>query len=312
MDRRDWYASRWRAAAADNGWRITLDHAPFLSLADDRHRLHTMAADVGLDSFVMYTLAGHKSVTTTLLEAACLPSTQSSNRKAKDIKGILRDIEDFGTAVVVKPAVGTGGGNGVTVDPRGTQMTRRAVRDAARHGQRVIVERLVAGRVIRVLVFRGELLDSVHRAPAAVIGDGRASVAALVRRENNRRLQLGPLNTGFLRVDADHLAALHRAGMSSRSVPRKGEAVTVAGRSNTGSEFESRRIEISKSAESVAVAAADAIGVELAGVDLVINEEGEPGAVLEVNTVPGLHWHVLVQGQPFDPFGAILRAIASS
>jgi glutathione synthase/RimK-type ligase-like ATP-grasp enzyme len=88
--------------------------------------------------------------------------------------------------------------------------------------------------------------------------------------------------------------------------------IVVAGRSNTGSERESKRITLDPAAASVATGAADAIGVQLAGVDLVIDDDGAPVGVLEVNTGPGLHWHVLVEGESFDPFAAILAELATT
>jgi D-alanine-D-alanine ligase-like ATP-grasp enzyme len=56
----------------------------------------------------------------------------------------------------------------------------------------------------------------------------------------------------------------------------------------------------------VACRAAATIGVRLAGVDLLVDDEGRPVAVLEVNTAPGLHWHVLVAGEPYDVFSEVL------
>ena len=43
-----------------------------------------------------------------------------------------------------------------------------------------------------------------------------------------------------------------------------------------------------------------------------IDDGGEPLAVLEVNGAPGLHWHTLVTGEPFDPFVAVLSATSGS
>jgi cyanophycin synthetase len=311
VDRTAWYAERWAAAAAAGGWTVGVDEPPFVDLTREGIVLHTMGSDLGIDSHVTYRTAGNKSETTRRLLDADIATTSTSEFDVTDVRGVLRCVGDGGTTVV-KPAAGTGGGAGVTVGPRGTAMTLRAIRDAAAYSRRIAVEPSIDGRVVRVLVLHGRVLDAVHRAPAAVTGDGEHSIADLVARENERRARLGPLSTGFVGTGADHLAALARASTTRRSVPGGGEMIVVAGRSNTGSERESKRITLDPAAVSVATRAADAIGVQLAGVDLVIDDDGAPVGVLEVNTGPGLHWHVLVEGESFDPFAAILAELATT
>ncbi len=308
VDRREWYAERWRSAAADGGWVIVRDAPPFVDLARSGIILRTMGSDLGLDSHVTYRTAGNKSETTERLRDAGITTPDSTEFDATDVRGLLR-CAAAADPVVVKPAAGTGGGAGVTVGPHGTATTLRALRDAAGRTRRITVEPAIDGRVVRVLVLRGVVLDAVHRTPAVVTGDGTSTIARLVDDENARRARLGPLSTGFIGTGADHRAALARAGTTRRSVPPPGTEIVVAGRSNSGSEHESRNIELTAAATGVATRAADAVGVQLAGVDLVIGEAGEPVAVLEVNTGPGLHWHVLVDGEPYDPFAAILRAL---
>jgi cyanophycin synthetase len=311
VDREAWYAERWTAAAAEGGWTVTVDEPPFVDLARQGVVLRTMGSDLGIDSHVTYRTAGNKSETTRRLVDAGIATTSTSEFDVTDVRRVLRCVGGDATTVV-KPAAGTGAGAGVTVGPRGTAMTLRAIRDSAAYSRRIAVEPLIEGRVVRVLVLHGRVLDAVHRAPAAVTGDGEHSIADLVARENERRATLGPLSTGFVGTGADHLAALARASTTRRSVPGEGEVVVVAGRSNTGSELESRRIALAPAAASVATRAADAVGVQLAGVDLVIDPDGAPAGVLEVNTGPGLHWHVLVEGEPFDPFAAILNELATT
>lgn len=311
VDRRAWYAQRWATAAAEGGWRVTVDELPFVDLAREGEVLRTMGSDLGIDSHVTYRTAGNKSETTRRLLEAGISTSSTSEFDVTDVRGILRCVGDDGTKVV-KPAAGTGGGAGVTVGPCGTTMTLRAIRDASAYSRRIAVEPLMEGRVARVLILHGRVLDAVHRAPAAVTGDGEHSIADLVARENERRARLAALSTGFVGTGADHLAALARASTTRRSVPGEGDVIVVAGRSNTGSECESRRITLDPAAASVATRAAEAIGVQLAGVDLVIDENGAPVGVLEVNTGPGLHWHVLVEGEPFDPFASILADLATT
>lgn len=311
VDRETWYAAQWSRAARVTGWHVEWIDGGFTELRRDDAKLRVRGSDVGLDTYLTYRIAGNKGVTHRRLTAAGLPVVESVEFAALAVRQILDHVGDEAERFVFKPAAGTGGGAGVTVGPIGRRMALEALRDAASFSRRVRIDHRIEGPVARVLVLRGRVLHAAVRSPAAVIGDGRSNIGQLVRAENDRRRLLGPSSTGFVPRSTDHRAALHRAGLRSSSVPARGTRVTVSGRSNTGSEFESHRIGVGRQVEEVAVRAAEAVGVVLAGVDLVLDETDGVRAVLEVNTGPGLHWHVLTASDPYDPFSAILEMLAS-
>jgi cyanophycin synthetase len=312
VNRDEWYTTRWNSAALKCGWTSSWTHSGYTELRRGATVLRVRGADVGLDSYLTYRIAGNKVLTTERIREAGLPIAVSTEFDALAPLSILKFADGLGDGCVIKPATGTGGGAGVTVGPVGTRMVLRALRDAAAFTRRVRVEERIDGCVIRVLVLNGNVLDAVLRRPAVVVGDGTSKVAELVRLENERRERLGAGSTGYIGTSTDHHAALRRADLTVNSVPRSEQSVVVAGRSNTGSELDSERVQLSEEASDAAVRAAHALGVELAGVDLVIDRTLRPIAVLEVNTGPGLHWHVLVSNEPFDPFRSILETIAET
>ena len=94
----------------------------------------------------------------------------------------LRAAEEFAQGregpCVVKPARGTGGGDGVTTDVRGRRDLRRAALHASLFCSDLVVEEQVPGDVYRLLYLKGCFLDAVRRRPPIVVGDGRSPLRA--------------------------------------------------------------------------------------------------------------------------------------
>jgi cyanophycin synthetase len=96
--------------------------------------------------------------------------------------------------------------------------------------------------------------------------------------------------------------ALGRAGFRLGSRPPAGARVPVTGISNAGGEAESESVlpRVGKDLRAEAGCAAEALGIRLAGVDVITRDPGvslhaSGGRVTEVNTTPGLHWHYLIR-----------------
>ena len=309
VDRSAWYSQRWRAAAEHRGWKVGWRSHGFMSIERDGRRTIVREADTGLDFHSSFRVAGNKALTSLLFDRAEIPHPTSSTYRWTDMAALIGHVRRLGSDAVVKPTAGTGGGRGVTVGPVGRALTGQAVAEAFSHGRSLSVEERVEGAVVRALVIGGEVCDVVSRRPAHVVGDGRATIDELVRRENERRRALGPLSTGFVPTGADYRSALARQELNRSSVIDDGREVAVAGRSNSGSEKESCRTVLSSAGRALAIRVASTVGLAVAGVDLVVAPDGSPSGVIEVNTAPGLHWHVLVSGEAYDPFNAVLLAI---
>lgn len=308
VSRNDWYRVRWIEAAERKGWQLHWHEGQFLEFRRDGRQLRVARSDAGLDTNVTFRIVADKTRTNRLLDSVGVPTPSSQQFDIKHGRALFAAVADHDGKAVVKPAVGTGGGAGITVGPTGRRSIAEAIKEAAMFGRTVTVDEQIPGRVLRILVVDGVVCDAVHRTTAHVVGDGESTVAELVAAENERRRVLGDQSTGFIVTRSDHHCALRRAGLSRSSVLGLDERAAVAGVTNSGSELESERLTISAAAEDVAVRSANVLGVRVAGVDLVIDEDDQPRAVLEVNTAPGLHWHELVVGEPFDAFSAIMTA----
>jgi cyanophycin synthetase len=206
---------------------------------------------------------------------------------------------------VVKPAAGTGVGSGITSGITNETQLRRALLRAAGYGT-LVLERQVQGAVYRFLYLDGELLDAVRKSPPSVVGDGQSNIEELVRAENRRRLdERGAAGLSLLKLDLDALFTLEAAGFRPRSVPQAAARVIVKTVTNQNRIEDNQTVPRSELADELVAegaSAAAAVGLRLAGVDLVTADtrsslRDSGGRVIEVNGMPGLNHHYNVSDQ---------------
>src|SRR4029079_78555 len=136
-------------------------------------------------------------------------------------------------------AAGGGGGAGGAPGIRTNWQLARAAAAAAVYSDSLLIEEQVEGDNYRLLYLDGELLDAYVRKHPSVLGDGKSSVAVLVRAANEERLvKVTGVSQQLLTVDMDMKRTLARQGMSLRSVPAAGQRVTIktAINENSGSD----------------------------------------------------------------------------
>jgi D-alanine-D-alanine ligase-like ATP-grasp enzyme len=202
---------------------------------------------------------------------------------------------------VLKPRAGDSG-EGVTCDIESTTDLARAFVSAAPLDSALVLERQIAGSVYRLLILDGELLDVVRRDPSSVEGDGTSTVRDLIRAENQARADAeGARGNQLVHPDHDCLLALRSQQMTLASIPSAGARHQVKRSNGDGGRLDTHSIPLSTvSPEVVAEAtrAVAAVGLTLAGVDLVTPDLGKGiasagGAIIDVNSPPGLHYHYL-------------------
>jgi cyanophycin synthetase len=174
--------------------------------------------------------------------------------------------------------------------------------DAAREeGSSILVERFHPGSDYRLLVIGNRLVAAALREPAHVIGDGRSTITELVAEVNRdpRRSDGHATVLSFIRLDAVGLAVLAEQGYTPESVPPAGQGVLIRrnGNLSTGGTAEDVTDRVHPEVAARAVESARAVGLDIAGVDVVAVDIGQPlesqrGAVVEVNAGPGLRMHL--------------------
>jgi cyanophycin synthetase len=254
---------------------------------------------VSLNSTEAVALANDKPAAYQVLERAGVPVPEHLAFGARDLRGARAFVARGPVPCVVKPAHGSGG-DGVTSGVRTPADLRRAALSASRFASRLLVERQAAGVVFRLLVLDDGVLDVLRRLPPRIEGDGTSSVEELIFAEYDRRIQAnGEPGLKPFAVDLDCILTLRAAGVSLRSVPQAGTTVQVKTVTNYNrrDENEAVRTAVSDELKAEAVAAARAVGLRLAGVDVVTRTVGlaaSCGVVVDVNATPALHHHLHV------------------
>lgn len=296
------YERIWTEAAQSSRAEVIRLGPGMLELVRGPSRTRVYHQTVEVDDPVTLHVALDKTLVLGLLAAAGLAHAEHLEWSPRDPAPALAFLQRVGGSCVVKPAAGTGGANGVTPGIRTPAELLRARLHAGAAGERLLIERQAEGAVYRVLIMDGELLDVVRAVPTGVEGDGRSSIETLIRRENERRVAArGAAGLSLVGINLDTVLALHRSGLNLKSIPPAGHRVTLRAATNNSSAQENVtwRGDVCSEVIDECRAAADAVGLRLAGIDVITTDIGQPlaktsGIIAEVNGTPGLHHHYLV------------------
>jgi cyanophycin synthetase len=255
------------------------------------------AAEVDNTSAVAESIAQDKDLTKRLLASAGVPVP--TGRPVTDFADACRVAEDIGWPVVVKPRDGNQG-KGVTVNIVSTEHLEIAHKVAAEHGE-VMVERYLPGNDFRLLVVGDRLVAAARRDPPHVIGDGVHTVRQLVDKVNEdpRRGEGHATSLTKIRFDEIAVARLQVQGLKPDDVPEKGRRVIMRNNANlsTGGTATDVTDDVHPEVAARAIAAAQTIGLEICGVDVLAESvhlplEDQNGGIVEVNAAPGLRMHL--------------------
>jgi D-alanine-D-alanine ligase-like ATP-grasp enzyme len=314
------YDRAWREAAEALGGTFEPVGGGVSEITIDDFRTRVIENTCAIDDPVTLAVLADKALTSRILEAESVPVPRHATYSLRTIARAADFLARAGSDCVVKPAAGTGGGRGVTTGVRTRWQLSRASALAAVYGDALLIEEQVPGDNYRLLYLDGELVDAFVRRPPSVVGDGRSSVARLVRAANDARLRSAAgVSQVLLTVDMDMRRTLAGQGLSLRSVPSAGAEVilkTVVNE-NAGADNACAMERLCPSVVDDCARAVRALGVRLAGVDVITPDPAHSlkdagGVVLEVNAPPNFYYHYYKRGGSFPVAKHVLDRLLAS
>ena len=256
------------------------------------------AAEMDSTSAIAESIAQDKELTKHLLEAAGVPVPKG--RPVTDAEDAWAAARQLGGPVVIKPRDGNQG-KGVAANVETREDVLAGYAAAREVSSNVMVEQYLSGQDYRMLIIGNRLVAAARREPPYVIGDGEHTIFELVEAVNSDPRRSDGHATSLTKIYLDEIAlvTLAHQDFDAASVPRRGARVILRNNANlsTGGTATDVTDDVHPEIAARAVSAAQMIGLDLCGVDVVCESvltplENQSGGVIEVNAAPGLRMHL--------------------
>lgn len=196
------------------------------------------------------------------------------------------------TRIVVKPARGEQG-TGISVGVATVEEMERAIAEARRQCDTVLLERYVTGLDLRIITIGFEVVAAAVRRPAAIVGTGRHTIRQLIEKQSRRR---AAATGGESRIplDGETERSVRQEGYALNDVLSLNQELEVRKTANlhTGGTIHDVTAQLHPQLRNAAVAAAQALNIPVVGLDFLVPDvRGEEYVIIEANERPGLANH---------------------
>jgi cyanophycin synthetase len=266
-------------------------------------------AETDQTSAIAEEIASDKDLTKSLLKSCGVPVPEGE--LVRSAEKAWEAAQDIGVPVVLKPFDGNHG-RGVSLDLRTQADVEAAYALAHRKGggSSVIVEKYIDGNEHRLLIVGKNMVAAARGESLWVTADGVSTLDHLCETQINSDPRRGigedfPLNVVIPSESGEIILELERAGLTPQSVPTAGQKILIQRNGNVA--FDCTDL-VHPSIAAAAALAARVVGLDIAGVDMVLEDITKPltsqrGAVIEVNASPGLLAHIKPAGGQGQPVG---------
>ena len=291
----------WTSAAAEVGATVSGDWDSGFEFRLGNAEARVDQWETHLDPPDAVRRALDKPLVAARLVEARVPVPEHLSFSLREVRQAAARLRQDAGRWVLKPRAGSSG-QGVTCGIERPADLARALVAAAPFGGEFVLERQHPGAVYRFLVLDGEVLEVVRRDPSSVQGDGVSTVRDLIGAENRARVDAaGARGNQLVQPDHDCLLALRAQQIDLASVPSTGAKHAVKHSNGDGGRPDTHSTPLSSVSTELsedATRAVGAVGLRLAGVDVVTPDLGRSldaagGVIVDVNAPPGLHYHYL-------------------
>lgn len=293
---------------------IRLTEGNLVQLGHGSAQRRIWTAETDRTSAIGESIASDKDLTKTLLASCGVPVPEGS--VVRSAAAAWEEAQDIGLPVAIKPVDGNHG-RGVSLNLMSEADVHAAYAIASEEGDSsaVLVERFIPGNEHRLLVVGSKVVAAAKGESLWVVGDGTSTVTQLCdsqinidpRRGNSEEFPLSPV----VPAESDEVMLdLQRQGLTPASVPQAGQKVLIQLNGNVADDVTD---EVHPEVAYVAALAARVVGLDIAGIDLVCEDISRPleqqrGAIIEVNSSPGLLAHIKpAKGEPRNVGKAIVE-----
>lgn len=299
------YEKLWRETAKKIGATIEDFGFGYYKINLNSNLTFVLESKVMLDDHLSLKMAGNKPLVHRILSGYKYPVPDYFEYNIYDLSNAYRFMQKVVGACVVKPAAGTGAGEGITTKIQTFKQLRKASLVASTFSPRLLIEKEIPGHSFRFIYLKGVLVDAVRRDPPIVIGDGKHSIKELIKLENERRL-CGKEITALSPIEIDYECqlCLSQQGYKLKYMPKQGEIISLKTVPNQNAAAQNVCVmkEVHPAVVDTGAAIAKLLNLRLVGIDLITTDISRPlyetgGVVNEINTNPGLHHHYLVKNK---------------
>jgi len=263
---------------------IRLNDGNLVQLGQGEQQRRIWTAETDGTSAIAEGICSDKDLTKTLLSTCGIPVPEGE--KVDSPEAAWQAAEEIGLPVAVKPIDGNHG-RGITLDLMTEADVHAAFVVASEQGSGVIVERCIPGEEHRLLVVGGRMVAATRGQTTEVLADGQHTVQQLVDQQLNTDPRRGeeeefPLEIIVLAKEPHMLVELQRQGFTPDSVPAAGQSVRVQRHGNLTHDVTDL---VHPDVAELAAMAARVVGLDVAGVDLVVT--AGPGLLMHIKPETG-------------------------
>ncbi len=254
------------------------------------------------DNYVSTLIMENKTVTKKILQQHGFRVPKGE--EFQTIEQALRSYDFFATKpFVVKPKT-TNYGLGISIfkEDASYKDYQQAITLAFKEDSSILVEEFLNGTEYRFFVLNNRVYAVLLRIPANVKGDGKHTIEELVVQKNRDTLRGRDHRTPLETIQLGELEnlMLKAQGYGTDSIPENDEIVYLRENSNisTGGDSIDVTDHIPDDYKKIAVDAVSALGVEICGIDLIIENTEVPATnknaygIIEANFNPSMYMHI--------------------